>query len=340
MCSVSARQMEFREFNSLERIHFTRKISLVWLTVMALEGPGFGTGGSPRRVSVGAMARKPLTSEQQARITQVDGKVVRARPSDQEMHERRLFVRQLHAAGMHTSEIIAQATSPQLQEDGSFRAKFDCRPDAIRTILSEIREEQKREQELFAPTDRAAALARMYGDLVRLRSELGQMRNLAQKDWSAIRGHATEIRHQEKLIAEMEGTLKPQKVEHTLNMSDALVRAMSGMTAEQQEAAIREEQQRMRDASSITTSAEPAHALPAKPTQIPALVGRGPGQAVHAPRPPDRVGSPAQTGPPPAAATRRERDSDRAARRDGGANQDADVDHRPRPVISGARVVS
>lgn len=279
------------------------------------------------------MARKPLTGEQQARLTQVDGKVVRARPSEQEMHERRLFVRQLHAAGMYSSEIIEQATSPQLQSDGSFRVKFDCRPDAIRVILAELRDELRREQEFFAPTDRAAALARMYGDLVRLRSELGQMRNLAVKDWSAIRGHATEVRHQEKLIAEMEGTLKPQKIEHTLGMSDALVRAMSGMTAEQQEAAIREEQQRIRDAGSITTSAVPAHALP-----TPALASPGQRPAVHPTGPADRTGRPAQVGPSPTAATRRERDSDRAARRDGGASHDSDVDRRPQAGVSGTRV--
>lgn len=289
--------------------------------------------------------RKPPQNAQ-PRITRVDGAITRAKPSEQEMHERRLFVRQLMAAGMYPAEIIEQAISPQPQADGSLQAKFDCGPESIRSIVNEIRNELRREQELFAPTDRAAALQRMYGDLVQLRGELGLMRSLPRRDFVAIRNHTVEVRATEKLIAELEGTLRGPKVDVVHGMSDALARALGGMTPEQQEEAIRQEMQLARDATSVPTTAEdsPHGHHPEAPQASPAPHGRR-GPALPAPGFAHRVGRPPSQGSadpaaaPPVPAGRKVRSSDLAARRQGGASTDADVEGRLGPGVSGTRVV-
>lgn len=260
------------------------------------------------------MARRPVESPRKVkRITTVSGAVHRAKPSEQEMHERRLFVRQLHAAGMHPSEIIDQAIRPQQRRDQDGNQyieppKFDCDEGSIRKILTEIRGELQRELEVFAPTDRAAALARLYGDLVRLRSELQSMRSSKVKDWSAIRGHMGEVRRLEDLIADFEGTKKPIEVRHTGELSVNMTRALGGMTQAQMEEALREEQQKIRDARSITTHAEPAITEAEAAAAYAAVRGGHPLQAAGPPAVLDR--------PPEAPAARRERSSDIAARRE------------------------
>ena len=260
------------------------------------------------------MARRPVEPPRIKRVTTVAGKPMRL-PSQQEMHERRLFVRQLHAAGMHPSEIVDQAIRPQQRRDADGNQviappKFDCSEQAIRSLITEIRAELQRELEVFAPTDRAAALARLYGDLVRLRSELQQMRGVPKKDWSAIRGHMGEVRHMENLIADFEGTKKPLKIEHSGELSVNMTRAIGGMTQEQIDEALREEQQKLRDTRSITVHAELAEGEAKKAADPhPELPG---GHALQAPDPPGVLHS----APEAAAPTRRERSSDLAARRE------------------------
>lgn len=282
--------------------------------------------------------RKPAKNAQ-PRITQVDGSIVRAKPSEQEMHERRMFVRQLMAAGMYVSDVIDRAVTPQLQSDGSYATRFDCSGESIRAIVKEIRDELKREQEVFAPTDRAAALQRMYGDLVNLRAELGMMRNQTSRDFAAIKNHSAEVRAQEKLIAELEGTLRGPDVRVTHGMSDALARALGGMSPEQQEEAVRQEVQLARDASSVPTTAEelPDGHHP-EVSKAPALTAGGRRSSVPAPRRADPVGGAAPQGPAPSP-VRRERSSDIAARRNGGASSNADVEGRSSPGVSGTRVL-
>lgn len=256
------------------------------------------------------------------------------------MHERRMFVRALHVAGMPTSEIVDRAIRPQEQEDGSVEPpRFGCSAEAIARLVSELRAEFKREMDVFAPNSRAAALARLYEDVVRLRAELQQMRQPAtRRDYGSIRAHAAEIRHQEKLIAEMEGTLKPIKVEHTHGVSDTLVRALAAMTNDQTEEAIREEQQRMRDARSITTTIVESNEKPDQnpgpvPPPVAAQAGRRP--ALPAPNPSRVLDHPQEV-----AAPRRERSSDIAARREVRSPLDPALDPGPTKRGITARVAT
>lgn len=275
------------------------------------------------------MARRPVEPPPKVkRVPTVSGGVMR-KPSEQEMHERRLFVRQLHAAGMHPSEIVDQAIRPQQRTDEAGNRvlvppKFDAGESAIRQIITEIRGELQRELEVFAPTDRAAALARLYGDLVRLRSELQTMRNAKTKNWREIRGHMAELRHLESLIADFEGTKKPLEVRHSGELSANLTRALGGMTQAQTEEAVREEQQRIRDARSITTHAEPATTS----AKEEAANVDSPVRAGHALQAADPQ-SVLDSAPEAAPARRRERSSDIAARREVRSPFDQDVGQGP-----------
>lgn len=287
------------------------------------------------------MARRPLVSNPVKRVATVTGKPMR-KPSDQEMHERRLFVRQLHASGMHASEIVEQATQPQRQRDEHGKEyiappRFDCEPSAILRLITEIRAELKRELEVFAPTNQAAALQRLYGDLVRLRSELQQMRGQPKKDWVSIRGHSAEVRHLEKLVAEIEGTLNPVRVEHNVSGQVGLnmTRAIGGMTKEQIDEAVREEREKLLDVGSITTHAE----LPEPETKahqaIDAHADVRRGQPVQAASPPGVLDHPAK-----APGVRRERSSDIAARREIRSPLDALLDDGAQARRSISRPVS
>lgn len=276
--------------------------------------------------------RRPQSPEQVRAITRVDGAVMR-KPSEQEMHDRRLFVRQLHAMGMPPSEIISQATEPYKDGDVVRPPRFDCSAQSVRLLIAEVRADLRVERELFAPSNQAAALERLYTHVLRLNTELQLLRNAAKRDYAAIRAHAAEVRNYEKLIAEMEGTLKPVKVEHVHGMTDTLTRVLSTMTPELTEQAIREEQQRERDARSITTTAD---APPSLQPQVPA-----PGRRPRQPVPPsgERAVLDSAEEAPATAAPKREWSSVVAARREVRSPMDSDVGGRPGPGGIGARVV-
>lgn len=287
------------------------------------------------------MGRKPISKARIREIQRVDGSI-ELRPSEQEMYERRVFVRSLHAMGMRADEIVDRAIRPQEGPDGKVEpARFDCKEDAIRRIISEIRTDLQRELEAIQPTLRASGLERLYGHLLRLNSELAQMRQAAKPDWSNIRQHAAEVLKVENQIAKMEGTLEPLKVEHrhTGDLNVNVQRVVSGMTDEQVEQAIREEREieQARRRGSITTSGETIK-LQADPTARPNVDG-GRGLALPTARPADLVSGPRQTAGVDQSA-RKERSSDIAARRQILSPLDPDVEGRARQGGGGVRVVS
>ncbi len=277
-------------------------------------------------------------------VERVDGAIAK-QPSEQEMHERRVFVRSLHSLGMRGQEIVERAILPTTNADGSVTPpRFTCKEEAIRRLINEIRSELARELEVFLPTARAAGLERLYQHLLRANSDLQQLRSAAKKDWSAIRGHMTEIRGLENQIAKMEGTLDPVKVDvrHSGELSVNLTRAIASMTPDQHEQAIREEQARLLlEQGSITTSGEDASQTPptvrgrqrqALPAPSPSGMLAGTGQAPVAD--PSRHGTTPQRG-----SASRERSSDITARREVRSPMDADVEARAGQRSSGPRVI-
>lgn len=283
------------------------------------------------------MSRKPISQERIREIKRVDGKIEK-RPSEQEMHERRIFVRSLHAQGFRTQQIVEFATVGQ---DGK-PPRFRCEAGAIVRLVQEIRGDLQRELETFLPAARASGLERLYGDLTRARLELQQMRGAAKKDYGAIRGHMAEIRHIENQIAKMEGTLEPIRVQHSGEVTVNLQRAVGSMTPEQYEQAIRAEERRVLElqAGSITVNGEEANPETA-PASPPAPGRRRP--PLPAAAAPNRVGRAAQApvpGDPVREPGRKERASDVAARREvrSGLVQDVEAGARPRGI--GARVLT
>lgn len=283
------------------------------------------------------MARTPIDPARLKEIQRVDGKT-HLMPSEQEMHERRVFVRSLHALGMRSQEICDRALLPGEDKDGNpTPPRFLCKEDAIRRIISEIRAELAREIEVFQPTARAAGLERLYQHLLRANSDLQQMRALAKKDWRTIQSQMAEILKLENQIAKMEGTLEPIKVEHSGELNLDLQRAIVSMTPEQLAQAVAEEQVRLLNAGSITTTAEDVQApAPAQPRRRQTLPAPSPSSLLDRSGQAPVANDPSRGRPAPA----RERSSDLAARREVRSPMDTDVEARPGPRGISARVVS
>ncbi len=221
----------------------------------------------------------------------VDGSLVNPRPSEVERMARRTDVRTMHAAGMPTALIL-----------DAMRERYPMTEEAVLLLLREIRNDLQRELEVFAPQNQAAARERLYLQITNLNAELQTLRNNPKKDLAAIRAHVAEIRQFERLLAQMEGTLKPIKVEHLHGMTETMSRAIGSMTDAQIEQAIREEEEKRKqlEAGSINTSGEELsqrprtrvskNALPAKPPL--AGAGRRPLSPEEAPDRVDRTSPP------------------------------------------------
>jgi hypothetical protein len=204
------------------------------------------------------------------------------------MLQRRILVRQLLAAGLPRSRIIETAA-----------ANLECTSSSIEYLLGEVRKDLRVEAERQAPENHAAALERAYTDLTNARMDVSSLRNAATKNWPAIQAGQRNILMVERFIAELEGTLRPTKVEvGVVGVSDALQRVLVAMTPEQVERAVIEERERLRDHQAVlTTASEPgAPSPPALPSPTPSFIG-GRRPKAPAPRAADRVDRSPQVTP-------------------------------------------
>lgn len=185
-----------------------------------------------------------------------------------EMLKRRIYIRQLHAAGFPRAQIFELA------------AKQGYRQVQAEYLLGEIRKDLRVEAERQAPENYAAALDRAYTDLSNIRLDVAGLRNQVPKNWPAIHASQRNALAQERFIAELEGTLRPVKVEvGVVGVSDALQRVLVAMTPEMVERAVIEERERQRDAGALVTTASTSGAPP------PALSGPSPAALIGGRRP-------------------------------------------------------
>jgi hypothetical protein len=201
--------------------------------------------------------------------------------SEDEMLQRRIYIRGLHAAGFPRQEILRLASE-----------KLTCSSESVAYVLDGVRKDLRVEAERQAPENHAAALERAYTDLVNTRLDVQVLRQAAVKNWPAIQAGQRNILLVERFIAELEGTLRPTKVEvGVVGVSDALQRLLVAMTPEQIERAVIEERERLRDHQAVlTTALEPSAppSLPALPSPTPSFAG-GRRPKAPAPRAADRV---------------------------------------------------
>lgn len=141
------------------------------------------------------------------------GKNTREKPLSQREAMRLAFIERLFVEGIPEARIFTLARRPTQPTDDK-PAGLGIGYDKAKRLLGVVKERLVRESESLRPTNKAAAERRILGDIQAAK---------AAKNWAAVRGF-------ESLLADIQGTKDPIRVDVSVTQRSAVVHLIGNMT--------------------------------------------------------------------------------------------------------------